>query len=161
MSEQNEKPRETGVHSVSPHLICKDAAKAIEFYRNAFGATEMMRLEGPNGKLMHGCVCINGSSVMLVDEAPEWNMLGPKALKGTPVTIHLIVDDADAFAERAVKAGASLVMPVADMFWGDRYGVVEDPFGHRWAIATPKRNVSPEEIRQAVASMTPECEPQS
>ena len=109
MSEQNEKPHETGVHSVSPHLICKDAAKAIEFYRNAFGATEMMRLEGPNGKLMHGCVCINGSSVMLVDEAPEWNMLGPKALKGTPVTIHLIVDDADAFAERAVKAGVVLV----------------------------------------------------
>ncbi|MCI0429225.1 MAG: VOC family protein [Rhodospirillales bacterium] len=141
-----------GVHVVTPHLVCAGAADAIEFYKKAFGASEMIRLPGPDGKLMHACLSINGSSVMLVDESPEYGMLSPKALNGTPVTLHLIVEDVDAFVERAVTAGAAIVMPVADMFWGDRYGVVEDPFGHRWSVATPKRQMTEEELRKAAAS---------
>jgi uncharacterized glyoxalase superfamily protein PhnB len=142
-----------GVHAVTPHLVCNGAADAIEFYKKAFGATEMMRLPGPDGKLMHGCVSINGSSVMLVDEYPEMGSVSPKTLKGTPVTIHLIVDDVDAFVERAVAAGAKIVMPVEDQFWGDRYGVIEDPFGHQWSVATPKREMTPEQIREAARAM--------
>jgi len=137
------------VHRLTPHLVCAGAAEAIEFYKRAFGAIEMIRLPAPDGKLMHACVSINGSSVMLVDESPAMGNLSPLSLKGTPVTIHLIVDDADAVATRAVAAGAKLLMPVADMFWGDRYGVLEDPFGHRWAVATPKRKMSEAEIRDA------------
>src|SRR5215831_6323830 len=137
------------VHRLTPHLVCAGAAEAIEFYKRAFGAIEMIRLPAPDGKLMHACVSINGSSVMLVDENPAMGNMSPLSLKGTPVTIHLIVDDADAVATRAVAAGAKLLMPVADMFWGDRYGVLEDPFGHRWAVATPKRKMSEAEIRDA------------
>jgi uncharacterized glyoxalase superfamily protein PhnB len=137
---------------VTPHLVCAGAAEAIDFYVKAFGATEMIRLPGPDGKLMHACVSINGSSVMLVDEFPEMGGASPKRLGGTPVTIHLIVDDVDATAERAIAAGAKVVMPVADMFWGDRYGVIEDPFGHHWSIATPKREVSEAELRAAACS---------
>ncbi len=145
-----------GVHSVTPHLICDGAAKAIDFYVKAFGATEMVRLPGPNGKLMHACISVNGSSVMLVDEDPmgtgsaaECGMQGPKSLRGTPVSIHLIVDDADGFVERAVSAGATIVMPVEDAFWGDRFGLIEDPFGHRWSVATPQRHMTEAEIRDA------------
>jgi PhnB protein len=137
------------VHRLTPHLVCAGAAEAIEFYKRAFGAIEMIRLPAPDGKLMHACVSINGSSVMLVDENPAMGNMSPLSLHGTPVTIHLIVDDADAVAERAVDAGAKLLMPVADMFWGDRYGVLEDPFGHRWAVATPKRKMSEAEILDA------------
>jgi PhnB protein len=138
-----------GVHAVTPHLVCAGAADAIEFYTRAFGATEMIRVPGPDGKLMHACVCINGSSVMLVDEYPAMGSVGPKVLKGTPVTIHLIVDDVDAVVARAVEAGAKVVMPVEDQFWGDRYGQIEDPFGHRWSVATPKREMTMDQIREA------------
>jgi uncharacterized glyoxalase superfamily protein PhnB len=148
------KPIPQGMHTVTPHLICAGAADAIEFYKKAFGAVEMARLPGANGKLMHAMLRIGDSAVMLVDEAPEWGMLGPKALKGSPVTIHLYVDDADASAARAVKAGAKLTMPVADMFWGDRYGTLEDPFGHRWSVATHVRDVTPEEMQQAMKKMS-------
>ena len=137
------------IQSLSPHLVCAGAADAIKFYEQAFGAKEMIRLPGPDGKLMHACISINGSSVMLVDENRQYGMLSPKALGGTPVTMHLIVEDADAAAAKAVAAGAKVIMPVADMFWGDRYGVVEDPFGHRWSLATPKRQMSEAEIREA------------
>jgi uncharacterized glyoxalase superfamily protein PhnB len=109
----------------------------------------MMKLEGPDGKVMHACVSINGSSVMLVDENPQWKALGPKALGGTPVTIHLMVDDVDKSFARAVSAGATVVMPVADMFWGDRYGVLQDPFGHSWSIATTVREMTEAEIKKA------------
>ncbi|HEY8122122.1 MAG TPA: VOC family protein [Myxococcota bacterium] len=138
-----------GMHALSPHLVCAGAADAIDFYRRAFGAVELMRLAGPNGKLMHASVAINGSSVMLVDEAPEHGALGPRALKGTPVTIHLMVEDADAAVARAERAGARVIVPVADMFWGDRYGVIEDPFGHRWSIATPGAGMSESELTEA------------
>jgi PhnB protein len=144
------KPIPDGMHSVTPHLVCAGAADAIEFYKKAFGAVEALRMPGPGGKLMHASVRIGGSAVMLVDENPEWGLLGPKLLKGTPVTIHLYVEDVDAFAKRAVDAGAKIIMPIADMFWGDRYGVLEDPFGHRWSVATHLRDMSPEEMKQAM-----------
>jgi uncharacterized glyoxalase superfamily protein PhnB len=139
-----------GMHSVTPHLICDGAAEAIDFYKRAFGATEVVRLPGPDGRLMHGTVKIGDSFVMLVDENPAFGMLGPKSLKGSPVTIHLYVEDADAFVAQAVAAGATVRMPLADMFWGDRYGVIEDPFGHHWAVATPQRIVSAEDLPQAM-----------
>jgi uncharacterized glyoxalase superfamily protein PhnB len=142
-----------GMHSVTPHLICAGAAKAIEFYKAAFGATEQARLPGPDGRLMHASVKIGDSQVMLADEMPEWGSLGPKSLKGSPVTIHLYVDDVDAFVERAVKAGAKVTMPVADQFWGDRYGKLEDPFGHHWSVATHVRDVSMEEAQKAMRAM--------
>ena len=110
-------------------------------------------MNGPDGKLMHGCVRIGDSPVMLVDEAPQWNSFGPRSLKGTPVTIHLYVEDADAFVARAQRAGATVTMPVQDMFWGDRYGVINDPFGHSWSVATHVREVTPEEMKKAMANM--------
>jgi PhnB protein len=137
------------MRSITPHLICAGAADAIEFYKKAFGAEEMMRLPGPDGRLMHAAVRIGDSMVMLVDEMPEWGALGPKALKGSPVTIHLMVDNVDEVYARAIAAGASAKMPVADMFWGDRYGQVVDPFGHVWSIATHVRDLTPEEILEA------------
>ena len=142
-----------GMHSVTPHLICAGAAKAIEFYKQAFGATEQARLPGPDGRLMHAAVKIGDSQVMLVDEMPEWGALGPKSLKGSPVTIHLYVDDVDAVVARAVKAGAKVTMPVAEQFWGDRYGKLVDPFGHHWSVATHVRDVSMEEAQQAMKKM--------
>jgi PhnB protein len=141
--------------AVTPHLVCAGAADAIAFYRKAFGAVETMRLPGKDGKLMHAAIEIGRASIMLVDEMPEWGALSPKSLKGTPVTIHLYVDDVGAFVDRAVKAGAALKMPVADMFWGDRYGVIVDPFGHSWSIATHQRDMTAEEIQEALKSMPP------
>lgn len=148
-------PIPEGMHTITPHLVCAGASEAIDFYKKAFGATEEMRLPGPDGKLMHGSVRIEGSVVMLVDENPEWGALGPKALKGTPVTIHIYVRDVDAFVARAVAAGAKVVMPVNDMFWGDRYGIIEDPFGHHWSVATHIRDLSPEEIEEAMRQAPP------
>lgn len=144
------------VQTVIPHLICAGAADAIEFYAKAFGAVEMMKLPGQDGRLMHGAIQIGDAMIMLADEMPEWGSLSPKSLKGTPVTIHLYVDDVDAFVDRAIKAGATLKMPVADMFWGDRYGVIVDPFGHSWSIATPQRDVTVDELQEAVRNM-PSC----
>ena len=139
-----------GMHSLTPHLVCRGAAVAIDFYGRAFGAIELFRLPGPNGKLMHACVRIGDSQLFLVDEMPEHGALGPQALKGAPVTIHLQVQDADATFARAVAAGATVTMPLADMFWGDRYGRVVDPFGHHWSIATHLREVSREEMVAAM-----------
>jgi len=143
----------SGMHSVTPHLVCAGAAKAIDFYKKAFGATEEARLPGPDGRLMHAAVKIGDSTVMLADEMPEWGSLGPNSLKGSPVTIHLYVEDADKFVERAVKAGAKVTMPVAEQFWGDRYGKLEDPFGHHWSVATHVRDVTPEDMRKAMVQM--------
>jgi uncharacterized glyoxalase superfamily protein PhnB len=142
-----------GTRGLAPHLVCAGAADAIAFYIKAFGATEMMRIPGPDGKLMHASVSINGSPVMLVDEMLEHGIKSPKTLGGTPVTIHLGVPDVDAFVERAVAAGATVTMPVEDAFWGDRYGVIEDPFGHSWSIATPIKQLSVDEIKAAAESM--------
>ena len=138
-----------GMHTVTPHLICAGAADAIEFYKKAFNAVEVMRLDGSKGKLLHAMIRIAGSPVMLADEFPDWGAVGPKSLKGSPVTIHLYAEDVDAFVKRAANAGAKIVMPPADMFWGDRYAKLEDPFGHSWSVATHIRDVSPEEMRLA------------
>jgi PhnB protein len=135
------------VNPLSPHLVCKGAADAIDFYKKAFDAVELVRLPSPDGRLMHACVAINGGTVMLVDEFPEMCNASPQTLKGTPVTIHLMVRDVDAVTAQAVTAGARVIMPVADMFWGDRYGVIEDPFGHRWSIATHQRDMTTDEIQ--------------
>lgn len=142
-----------GMSSVTPHLVCAGAAEAIEFYKKAFGAVEEARLPGPDGKIMHAQVRIGGAAVMLVDEMPEWGVLSPKSLKGSPVTIHLYVEDADAFAARAEREGARITMPVAEQFWGDRYGKLEDPFGHQWSVATHVRDVSMEEAMEAMRNM--------
>ena len=152
------KPVPDDMHTVTPHLVCAGAADAIEFYKKAFNAVEEVRLPGPGGKIMHALIRIQGSAVMLVDEMPEWGALGPKSLKGSPVTIHLYVPDVDAFVKRAVDAGAKVTMPVADMFWGDRYGKIEDPFGHHWSIATHQRDVSMEEAQAAMRKMGSEGE---
>jgi uncharacterized glyoxalase superfamily protein PhnB len=144
------------LQAITPHLVCAGAADAIDFYKEAFGAVETMRMPGKDGKLMHAAIEIGGASVMLVDEMPEWGALSPKSLKGTPVTIHLYVDDVDAFVDRAVKAGATVKMPVADMFWGDRYGVIADPFGHSWSVATHLRDMTAKEIEEAMKN-APAC----
>ena len=139
-----------GMSAVTPHLICAGAANAIEFYKNAFGAEEKYRMPGPDGKLWNAMITIGGAAVMLVDEMPEWGSLGPLALKGSPVTIHLFVTDADAAAAQALKAGATLMMPVADQFWGDRYGIVVDPYGHKWSLAQHLRDMTPDEMHAAM-----------
>ena len=143
------KPIPDGMHTVTPHLVCAGAAKAIEFYKKAFNAVELGKVPGPEGKLLHAVIRIGDSPVMLVDEFPDHNALGPKSLKGSPVTIHLYVQDVDAVFNQAVAAGAKSTMPVTDMFWGDRYGLLEDPFGHHWSVATHIRDVKPEELREA------------
>lgn len=143
-------PIPEGMRTVTPHLTCAGAVAAIDFYKRAFQAVEVARMAGPDGKLMHALIRIGDSAVMLVDEFPDYGVVGPKTLKGSPVTIHLYVEDVDAFVTRAVEAGAKITMPLADMFWGDRYCQFEDPFGHRWSAATHLRDVSHEEMQQAM-----------
>ena len=140
-----------GMHAVTPHLCCAGAADAIAFYQKAFGATEICQVPGPDGKLMHGAVLIGDSMVFLHDEFPDFGAVGPKGRGGSSVTIHLQVEDADSAFQRAVDAGATVKMPLADMFWGDRYGCLEDPWGHSWSIATHLRDVSPEELKAAAS----------
>ena len=153
MSAPAVKPIPEGMHSLTPHLICAGAADAIKFYTEAFGAVEQFRLPGPEGKLMHACVKIGDSMLMLVDEMAGCSMLGPRALKGAPVAIHLYVPNVDAVVAQAVAAGARITMPAADMFWGDRFAQLEDPFGHRWSVATHQRDVPMEEMQAAVRAM--------
>lgn len=136
--------------AVTPHLVCRGAADAIAFYKAAFGAVEGGRLPGPDGRLMHAQIRIGGASLMLVDEFTEQGMLSPLALNGSPVTIHLYVPDVDATVAQAVAAGAKVTMPVADMFWGDRYGRLVDPFGHQWSVATHQRDIAPADIAAAM-----------
>jgi uncharacterized glyoxalase superfamily protein PhnB len=150
MSEPAVKPVPEGTHTLTPHLVCANAYDAIEFYKKAFGAVEMFRMPGPDGKLMHASMRIGDSNLMLAEERPQWNSFGPKALKGSSVTIHMAVPNVDELFAQAVAAGATVILPVSDMFWGDRYGQVEDPFGHRWAIATRKRDLSPAEMQAAM-----------
>jgi PhnB protein len=141
------KPIPDGYHTVTPYLVIKNAGKAIEFYKEAFGATECVRLPAPDGNVMHAEIRIGDSPVMLCDESPNCNSLSPQTIGGTAVSIVLYVEDVDEVVNRAVAAGASLLMPVGDQFWGDRMGSVADPFGHKWSIATHKEDVTPEEIK--------------
>lgn len=150
----NVNPIPEGFHSVTPHLIIKDAGKAIDFYKKAFGATEICRIPGPDGKsIMHAEIQIGDSHIMIAEENPDWQCKGPTTLGGTPVTIHLYVKDADAAFKQAVDAGAEATMPPDDMFWGDRYGKVTDPFGHHWSVATHVEDVSPEDMEKRMAEM--------
>jgi uncharacterized glyoxalase superfamily protein PhnB len=150
------------MHTLTPHLVCHGAAAAIEFYKEAFGAIEVDRLAGPDGKLMHAMLRIGDSALMLVDEFPEMAALGPNARGGSSVTLHLSVVDVDASFKRATAAGAQVRMPVTDMFWGARYGLVQDPFGHLWSIATQLRKLTMAEIAEAMRAQPPRdgCGPQ-
>ena len=151
------------MHSLTPHLVCAGALDAMAFYKRAFGATEGAVMLAPDGKLMHGMVRIGDSALMLMEENKAWGSLGPALLGGSPVTIHLYVNNCDAVFAKAVAEGATVKMAPADMFWGDRYGVLTDPFGHNWAIATHIRDASPEEMKAAISQMSgcPDAAPQA
>jgi len=145
------KPIPDGCEGATPYMCVNDASAAIEFYKKAFGAMEVYRLMEPSGKIGHAEVRIGRAVIMLADEYPESGHRSPKSLGGTPVKIHLYVEDADAVVSRAYDAGATILRPVKDEFYGDRNGTFEDPFGHIWFIATRKEDVSPEEIRKRFA----------
>ncbi len=148
-------PIPEGFHSITPHLVCEGAAEALAFYQRAFGAVEVGRMDGPDGRIMHAEMRIGNSMIMLADAFPEYGSRGPRALQGTPVTIHLYVEDADAVWERALAAGATAQMPLEDAFWGDRYGQVVDPYGHQWSIATHQRDLTPQQIEEAMRKAMP------
>jgi PhnB protein len=145
------KPIPEGYHCVTPYLCAKGAAQAIEFYKKAFSATERMRIAQPDGRVGHAEIQIDDSVIMLSDEFLEMGASSPQSLGGSPVSIHLYVEDADAMFKQAIAAGAKVKRPVADQFYGDRLGGVEDPFGHIWWISTHKEDLSPEEIEKRAA----------
>ncbi len=151
------KPIPQGYHTISPSLTVDGAAEAIEFYKRAFGATERMRMAMPDGKIAHAELDIGDSVVMLNDSLPQTSVQSPKQLGGTTASVFLYVEDVDSVVQDAIDAGATVTMPVADQFWGDRFGTVSDPYGHHWAIATHVEDLTPEEIaergREAMASM--------
>jgi PhnB protein len=146
------KPIPEGYHRVTPYLIVDGASAAIDFYKQIFGATELFRLAGPDGKLGHAELQIGDSRIMLADEFPAMGARGPRSMGGSPVKLLLYVEDVDALVARAVAAGAKLVRPVEDQFYGDRAGGLEDPFGHYWHVATHKEDVSPEEMEKRSAA---------
>jgi PhnB protein len=146
------KPIPEGYHTATPYLIVKDAARAIEFYKKAFGATELMRMPGTGGKIGHAEIKIGDSPIMLADEVPGMGFRSPESLGGSPISILLYVEDVDVVFSEALAAGAKVQKPVADQFYGDRSGGVTDPFGHVWYIATHKEDVSPEEMTKRAAA---------
>jgi PhnB protein len=137
-----------GQHTPTPYLAIRGAAAAIEFYKNVFGAREAFRLIGPDGRIGHAEIAIGDSHIMLADEAPDFGHLSPHTVGGCPIKLHLYVEDADATVDRAVKAGATLLRPLTDEFYGDRAGMIADPFGYSWFIATRKEEVSPQEMQR-------------
>ncbi len=145
-----------GLRGATPYLCCRDAGRALAFYTEAFGAVETMRFAEPGGRVGHAEIKIGEALVMLSDEYPEMGVQSPQALGGSPVTIHLYVEDVDAFARRAVGAGATLTRPVTDQFYGDRSGQLQDPFGHRWSIASHIEDVSADEMQRRFRAMTSE-----
>jgi uncharacterized glyoxalase superfamily protein PhnB len=152
------KPIPDGCDTLIPHLVVKGASEAIEFYKKAFGAVEVSRAPGPDGKsLMHAELMLGGSRLFLVDEFPEMNCRAPQSLGGTPVTIHMFVEDVDAAFAKAVAAGAQVRMPLADMFWGDRYGTLADPFGHAWSLATHREDLTGDEIAKRAQAAFADC----
>lgn len=142
-----------GYHSITPYLIITNAAKALDFYKTAFGAKEVMRMAMPNGKVMHAEITIGNSKIMLADEAPEMDARSPQTIGATPVLIHLYVENVDKFIQHAVANGAKLTRPIQDQFYGDRSGGITDPFGHVWGIATHTKDVSLEEMNQHFEEM--------
>jgi len=146
-----------GTRTVTPHLVIKGAGKAIDFYTKAFGAREHHRMNGPGGSIGHAELQIGDSLIYLADEWPQGSSRSPQSLKGSSVVIHLYVPDVDASFQRAVGSGAKVTQPLMDMFWGDRYGQVRDPFGHLWSLATHKEDLSPDEMarrgQEAMAAM--------
>ena len=142
------KPIPAGYSAVTPYLILGDAARAIDFYKQVFGAAETLRMPAPGGKIGHAEITIGGAHIMLADEFPDMNCKSPKAFGGSPVSIMVYLDDVDATAKRAVAAGAKLTRPVADQFYGDRTGTIEDPFGHTWHIATHTEDLSEAELKR-------------
>jgi PhnB protein len=148
MATKAKKPIPDGYHSVTPYLVCKGAAQALDWYQKALGAEEMVRMPGPGGAIMHAEVRIGDSMVMMADEFPEMGAKSPQTLGGTPVGMCLYVSDCDVVFKRAVDAGAKVERPLQDQFYGDRSGTIVDPFGHKWTISTHIEDVSPEEMEQ-------------
>lgn len=152
-------PVPRGYHTVTPSIVVAGAAKAIDFYRKALGAEEVMRFPGPGGTIMHAEIRVGDSVVMLADEMPEQGGRSPKSYGGTPVSFFVYKDNVDAAWKRAVDAGAKEIMPLQDMFWGDRTGCLEDPFGHRWWLAQHTQDLTPEEIQRNAAEFFSQMQP--
>jgi PhnB protein len=150
MSEQVKAVPE-GFHTITPAIVVKGAATAIDFYKQAFGAEEVSRMDGPDGIVMHAELRIGNSMLMMSDEFPQYGAAGPETIGGSPVTLCLYVDDCDAVFNRAVEAGATVKMPPADQFWGDRYAKLSDPFGHSWSISTHIKDLTHDEVMEAAA----------
>jgi PhnB protein len=148
-----------GFHTLTPHLTVRNADKALEFYKNALGAEVLGAARMPDGRIMHAALRVGDSMLMLNEEMPEYGGLSPQSLNGTGVTIHIYTGNVDEAFNRAVSAGAQVKMPLMDQFWGDRYGLVQDPFGHKWSLATHVKDLSPEEMQraqdEAMAKMPP------
>jgi uncharacterized glyoxalase superfamily protein PhnB len=144
------KPIPEGYHTLTPFLTVRDAERAIEFYKNAFGAESRGVMKGPDGKVMHAEIKIGDSVIMMSDEFPDFGSVSPQGLGGSPMGLHIYVEDVDASFDRAVKAGAQVEMPVMDQFWGDRYGRLKDPFGHKWSIATHTKDLSMDEMKKGM-----------
>ena len=148
----NVKPVPEGYHNVTPYLFVRSAASAIDFYKNIFGATEIMRMPGANGKIMHAELRIGDSIVMLADENPQTGVMSPQTIGGFSVGMHLYVENVDQVIQKAVESGAKLLRPIKNQFYGDRSGSVLDPFGHMWSVATHVEDVSPEEMRKRMTA---------
>ncbi|MGE0407191.1 MAG: VOC family protein [Candidatus Korobacteraceae bacterium] len=151
----NVKPKPDNYHSVTPYLIIKGAARAIDFYKKVFDARDDVRMDGPGGKIMHAEIKIGDSMVMLADEMPEMGHRSPVAYGGTPVSLVLYVPDADAVAAKLTASGGKTIKPLENQFWGDRMGTFADPFGHVWSIATHVEDVTPDEMQRRMAAMQP------
>jgi len=150
------RPIPEGFHSVTPYLVVQDAGAAMAFYTRAFGARELMRMPGPDGRIMHAELQIGDSRVMLSDEMPQMGATSPKTLRGTPVSLFFYVDNVDAVYQSAIASGATAKAPVSDMFWGDRWGTLVDPFGHEWQVATHTEDLTPDEMgKRAAAALGP------
>jgi len=150
-----------GYHTVTPSIVVAGAAKALDFYKQAFGAEEIMRFPGPDGTLMHAEIRIGDSVIMMGDEMPEQGGRGPKSIGGSPVSFFIYGDNVDAAWKRAVDAGAREIMPLADQFWGDRTGCLEDPFGHKWWLAQHIQDLTPEELQRNAESFFSQMQPAS
>ena len=149
----NVKPVPDGYHNVTPYMIIDGAARALDYYKRVFGATERMRMPGPDGKIGHAEISIGDSMIMLADEHPVMGARSPRAFGGAAVSIMLYVNDVDATVKAAVAEGAKLLQPVQDKFYGDRMGTIEDPFGHHWHIGTHKEDVPPDELKRRSAAL--------